>query len=163
MNTEDLTVLLEQLRHITDPQRVCDLTDGELLERFLDRRDDAAFGLLVHRHGALVLSVCRRLLASLQDAEDAFQATYLILARKARSIRKRQSLASWLHGVARRVSMKSRARARGRRECELLQAPIDTHDPCVQAAAVEFRRVIDEEFHSLPERYRAPAILCLLE
>src|SRR5437867_10716620 len=93
-------------------------TDGQLLERFVTQRDEAAFAELVHRHGALVLGVCRRVLDNAADVEDAFQATFMVLVRKADSIRKRDSAASWLYGVALRIARRARAsiHRRGDRE-----------------------------------------------
>src|SRR4051794_10249542 len=88
--------------------------DEALLDRFVTKHDEAAFAALVKRHGGMVLGVCRRVLRHAQDAEDACQATFLVLARKAASIRRRESLASWLHGVAYRVSLRLKART-GRR------------------------------------------------
>src|SRR5262249_13707415 len=84
-------------------------TDGQLLERFLRQRDETAFAALVRRHGAMVLNVCRRLLHREHDAEDAFQATFLVLVRKAGSIDKHGSVGSWLYGVAYRIARKARA------------------------------------------------------
>src|SRR5262245_42027903 len=94
--------------------------DGRLLERFIAARDAEAFRALIHHHGPMVLGVCRRVLHHEQDAEDAFQATFLVLVRKAASIAKRQSLGSWLYGVAYRVSMKAKMRAQRRRAHERL-------------------------------------------
>src|SRR2546428_12127472 len=103
MTQRALSYLLRQFR-ATNQRR--DLNDGELLDRFCAAREEAAFGLLVQRHGPMVLAVCRRILHNLHDAEDAFQATFLVLVRKASSIRKRGSLGSWLHGVARRIALR---------------------------------------------------------
>ena len=91
------------------------MTEGQLLDRFVSRRDEAAFAALVQRHGPLVLGVCRRILRHEQDAEDAFQATFLVLARKARSIGRPERLGNWLFGVARRTAFKARSGAERRR------------------------------------------------
>src|SRR5579883_2656053 len=104
--------VLEQIRKLAADQQAAQLSDGELLERFAARRDEVAFEVLVRRHGPMVLRLCRRLLHHWQDAEDVFQATFLVLARKASTIRKRESVSSWLHGVAYRLAAKVRARAR---------------------------------------------------
>src|SRR5262245_59546674 len=92
--------LVGRLREAVRPGAPGALADGELLRRWVDQRDEAAFELLVWRHGRLVLSVCRRLLSDAQDVEDAFQATFLVLVKKAHGISRRQALASWLHTVA---------------------------------------------------------------
>src|SRR5947209_4410982 len=95
-----LHTLAQFLRTASDGRDAAALTDGQLLERFRDRRDEAAFAELLRRHGPLVLGVCRRLLHDPHDTEDAFQATFLILVRKAHAIVAQGSVASWLHGVA---------------------------------------------------------------
>src|SRR5947209_4652614 len=101
--------VLHYIRRLVAAADVTDLGDGHLLQRFLAQRDEKAFAALVQRYGPLVLSVCRRVLGHEQDAEDAFQATFLVLARKAGSIAKRDSVGSWLFGVALRISQKARA------------------------------------------------------
>lgn len=141
--------------------RACN--DRELLERFLTAEDEAAFTLLVERHGPMILGLCRRLLRDRHEADDACQATFLVLARKARSVRKQESLASWLHGVAYRVSIslrRQRAR-RVRRERSACKAAVQEPDDGLTWR--ELRPVLDEELQRLPERYRAPLILCYLE
>jgi RNA polymerase sigma factor (sigma-70 family) len=138
--------------------------DRELLRRFVAAREEAAFAGLVGRHGAMVFGVCRRVLDDVHDAEDAFQATFLVLARRAASVRKRESLASWLYGVAYRVARKARAASALRRRAE--ERPVDrvsAPDPATEAARREVRPVIDEELNRLPEKYRAPLVLCYLE
>src|ERR1700730_2041736 len=110
-----LNPLVRHLRKLVGPPAPPELTDAELLRRFAHEQDEGAFALLVERHGRLVWTVCRRLLAHEQDAEDAFQATLLVLARKAGSIRKRRSVASWLYGVAYRTSLKTRTTLARRR------------------------------------------------
>src|SRR5438876_1166017 len=99
------------------------LSDADLLQRYLNQRDEAAFAALVQRHGPMVLDVCRSVLRHHHDAEDAFQATFLVLAEKSGSIRHRDGLGSWLQGVARRVALKARAGAIRRQEVEARSAP----------------------------------------
>ncbi len=137
--------------------------DAELLRRFIARREEAAFAALVSRHGAMVFGVCRRVLDNVHDAEDAFQATFLVLARQAASIRKREAVASWLYGVAYRVARKARATAVRRRASPRLGDDFSSSDPATEAAWRELRPVLDEELNRLPEKYRAPLVLCYLE
>jgi RNA polymerase sigma factor (sigma-70 family) len=139
------------------------LTDHELLDRFITRREEAAFEALLQRHGPLVFGVCRRVLHSAQDAEDAFQATFLVLVRKAASIAKRASLRSWLYGVAYRVAVKARMRALQRTTHENRAVNRSTSDPVEEILWQDLRPVLDEEVNRLPEKYRAPVILCYLE
>jgi RNA polymerase sigma factor (sigma-70 family) len=152
--------VLSQLRRFALHQRGR-ASDGDLLERFLARRDDAAFEELVRRHGPMVLGVCRRALADPHDADDAFQATFLILARRASSIAPASRVGPWLYGVARRVSLKARAAIQRRRSVERGAAldrpgsPPETPD--------DLRPLIDEELGRLPEKYRAPLVLCVLQ
>jgi RNA polymerase sigma factor (sigma-70 family) len=155
--------VLHGIRQIVAAQAVPGLLDQELLERFVRRQDQVAFAALMERHGAMVLAVCRRALGHLQDAEDACQAAFLVFARKAASIRKKASLASWLHRVAYRVAADLRrdiARRRGREE---RTGDIAATDTSTDITWRELRTVLDEELHRLPERYRAPLILCYLE
>jgi RNA polymerase sigma factor (sigma-70 family) len=148
---------------LADGPAAADLTDGQLLERFCSRREESAFALLLLRHGPMVLAVCRRTLADAADAEDAFQATFLVLARKAAAIRKRQSVASWLHGVAYRIAVKARAHAARRRLWERKAAIRTPAGPLAELAGQELRAVLEEELSRLPEKYRTPVILCDLE
>src|SRR5215472_6015997 len=138
-------------------------SDRELLDCFVQRRDDAAFAALVRRHGPMVLSVCRRVLRHAQDTEDAFQATFLVLARKAARLRRPELLANWLYGVAYRTAQHARERSarRHQREREAASMPAPTTDP--ESPQLELRRVLDEELHRLPEKYRLPLVLCYLE
>src|SRR5262245_32631022 len=104
MPSSPVSNFLQSLRQLVAARCECEAPDGHLLEQFTEHRDEAAFEALLDRHGRMVLAVCRRLLADRHDAEDAFQSTFLVLARSARSIRKRPSVGSWLYGVACRVS-----------------------------------------------------------
>ncbi len=139
------------------------LNDGQLLEWFVHHREEAAFAALVRRHGPMVLSVCRRVLRNSHDAEDAFQATFLVLAEKAPSVRQPELLANWLYGVAYRTALHARRRASRRSEREREVATLSTVSGDSEMEARELRRVLDEELQALPEKYRAPLVLCYLE
>src|SRR5688572_11669564 len=115
MATHPATLALQHLRHATSLREDAGLSDGQLLERYLARRDEQAFRSLVLRHGPMVLGVCRRILRNEADAEDAFQATFLVLVLKAASIRARGQLGNWLHGVAHNTARKAHAMSRVRR------------------------------------------------
>ncbi len=141
-------------------------SDAALLGRFISARDERAFTALVDRHGALVLHVCQRILGDVHDAEDAFQAVFLVLARKAAAVQPREALAAWLHGVARRVALKAlAARARQVREAQSPTArPADPRpDPLSELSGRELVKIIDEELQRLPKVYRLPTILCCLQ
>ena len=157
--------LLYHIRRLAAPPAPDPGSDEELLTRFVARRDEAAFAAIVARHGPMVLRLCRRVLADAHAAEDCFQATFLVLARKAASVRRRTSLAAWLYGVAVRVSRK--ARHSGRRagvELRPQEAPADPRpDPLGLLTARELLAAVDEEVRRLPEVYRLPIILCCLE
>jgi RNA polymerase sigma factor (sigma-70 family) len=136
--------------------------DAELLERFVTSDDGAAFARLVERHGPLVLGVCRRVLRNHHDAEDAFQATFLVLARKARHIRRRDALPGWLYKVAYHLAVKLRASAERRRRAEREAVPAPRQPAEDRLTWAELRLVLDEELQRLPEKYRAPLLLCCL-
>jgi C-terminal peptidase prc len=139
---------------------VVDVTDRQLLERFTTARDEDAFAALVRRHGRLVWNVCWRALRHAQDAEDAFQATFLVLARRAGSVRWRESVANWLYTAAARVAAEVRSRnARVRREA----VAAAEEPPAPDTAAQELCAALDEELNRLPQRYRASLLLCYLE
>jgi RNA polymerase sigma factor (sigma-70 family) len=137
-------------------------SDAQLLEAFLSRRDEAAFEALLRRHGPMVLGVCRRVLRNVHDAEDVFQATFLVLSRQAASIRSRQVVASWLYGVAYRTAMKVRAMNAKRRAKERHAAAI-AHSDSASGADEALLEQLDHELNRLPEKYRVPVVLCELE
>jgi RNA polymerase sigma-70 factor (ECF subfamily) len=139
------------------------LTDGELLKRFVERHEEAAFAVLVRRHGPMVLSVCRRVLRHSHDAEDAFQATFLVLAEKADRLSRPDLLANWLYGVAYRTALHARQRSARRSEREREAAKMIAPSSEPQGEPEELQRILDEELHRLPQKYRAPLVLCYLE
>jgi C-terminal peptidase prc len=137
--------------------------DRQLLERFAAGRDEDAFAALVRRHGPLVWGVCWRALRHVQDAEDAFQATFLVLARRAGSVSWHPSVANWLYEVASRIAAEARTRNARRRARERQVPALPEERPIPQASTQELCAVLDEELHRLPEKYRAPLLLCYLE
>jgi RNA polymerase sigma factor (sigma-70 family) len=138
-------------------------SDGQLLERFTGTRDETAFALLLRRHGPMVLGVCRRVLPCFQDAEDVFQATFLLLARKAGSIRKQESVGSWLHGVAYRLAVTAKTQAVNRKVHEKQAATMHKNESSCDATWRELRSVLDEGLQQLPEKYRTALVLSYLE
>jgi RNA polymerase sigma factor (sigma-70 family) len=138
-----------------------DEPDAKLLSQFTYSHDDEAFVALVRRHGPMVLGVCRRHLRDPHDVEDAFQATFLVLARKAESVRRPERLAGWLHGVARNVARNARRGTVPVADASLLAG--DHEDLLSQLTAREALTIIDEEVDRLPEKYRLPVIWCCLE
>ena len=136
------------------------LSDAELLERL--PASGAAFDVLMARHGTMVLAVCRRILRDGHAADDAFQVTFLVLARRARAIRRRESLGPWLHGVARRVALRARAAAAMRQEREA-RAAIDPAAAVTEAGDDELGPALHAEIDRLPEKYRSPIVLCYLQ
>src|SRR5262249_5482678 len=139
-------------------------TDAQLLDSFVQQRDETAFAALVRRHGPMVWRVCRRILADGPDAQDAFQATFLLLVRKAASIPPADQLWGWLHRVACRAAMKARAGRRRRPEQPMANgAATAVDEPAADLVWRELRPVLDEELGYLPEKYRAPMVLCYLE
>ena len=138
-------------------------SDGQLLGEFVARRDDAAFAALVRRHGPMVLAVCRRVLRHAQDAEDAFQATFLVLAKKAAAVADREAVAGWLHGVAYRAALGARASALRRRAKERQVEAMPHPVALPQDDQRELLELLDRELARLPEKYRLPVVLCELE
>jgi RNA polymerase sigma factor (sigma-70 family) len=133
-------------------------TDGQLLDRFAADRDGGAFAELVRRHGPMVLGVCRRITGNVHDAEDAFQATFLVLARKARELSNGTVLGAWLHGVAHRSARKARAVAARRRAKEVAAARFEGVEEMAEPS--DALAVIEQELGRLPKRYREPLVLC---
>jgi RNA polymerase sigma factor (sigma-70 family) len=140
-----------------------DVPDRDLLERFRDHGDAAAFAALVGRHGPMVLRLCRRVLGNVADAEDAFQATFLILCRKAASLSPRDSLAGWLHAIAYRAAQKARVAGARQRKHEGRAAAAQPGAPLDQLTLREMIEALDRELARLPDKFRAPLVLCYLE
>jgi RNA polymerase sigma factor (sigma-70 family) len=139
------------------------LSDAQLLDRYRSAHDPAAFAALVARHAGRVWRVCRAALRHEQDAEDAFQATFLALARQAAAVRDPDALGCWLHGVAARVARRARRRDLARRTREARAAPTRRADDAAgELAWRELQAVVAEEVERLPEKYRAPFVLCCL-
>src|SRR6516162_594500 len=153
---------LRHLLRLTAPPPGGAPTDGDLLDRFTRTRDESAFLEVLRRHAPLVLGICRRVVGNEQDVEDAFQATFLVLVQKAHAIRRRDSLASWLHGVAYRCAARVRA-ANLRRERHEARAVSALAAGAPDLSWREVRQAIDEELALLPEKYRAPLVLCYLQ
>src|SRR5262245_54821852 len=133
--------------------------DAELVRRFADERDEGAFTALVQRYGTVVLGVCRRVLRHEQDAEDAFQATFLVLARNAGSLQRAGAVGNWLYGVAHNVARKARA-TRHRREVKEREAAARPRPDTPPDAWDDLREILDGELHALPAKYRTPIVLC---
>jgi RNA polymerase sigma factor (sigma-70 family) len=156
----NLSKVLQHLHHLL-AMPGGDQTDGELLARFVASRDEASFAALVRRHGPMVLAVCRRMLRHAQDAEDCFQATFMVLARKAATV-KRESVGSWLYAVAYRTALEAREVNIRRRACER-QVPDMPHPQVMPPEAQDWRPWLDQELNRLPEKYRAVIVACDLE
>jgi RNA polymerase sigma factor (sigma-70 family) len=139
------------------------LTDGELLEAFVTRRDEAYFEALVRRHGPMVLGVCRRILRNPHDAEDAFQAAFLVLARRAAAVVPRDLVGNWLYGVAYRTALAARRTAARRRSRERQVDAMPEPSARAEETWQELWPLLDRELNRLPARYRAPVVLCHLE
>jgi RNA polymerase sigma factor (sigma-70 family) len=164
MANSPLSPVLDQLRRVALLPDGAGLTDGELLESFISRKDGSAFEALVRRHGPMVLGVCRRVLSNHHDAEDAFQAAFLVLARKADSIMPREHVVNWLYGVAYRTALKARTMAathsaRARQVTEMPEPEAVEPDNGWR----ELQPLLDQELSRLPDKYRLPVILCDLE
>jgi RNA polymerase sigma factor (sigma-70 family) len=157
------SIVLRHLRQMVAVNDVRAVPDQQLLDRFARQRDEAAFEALVQRHGPLVLGVCRRVLHNWHDAEDVFQATFLVLARKASSISKQASVGSWLYQVAYHMALKARKQASNRQRRARQTARRDQADPLAEVTGRELLAVLDEELQNLAECERSPLVLCYLE
>lgn len=162
MATTNMSRFLQRLTRGMAAETLTHESDARLVELFLARRDEAAFETLIRRHGPMVYRLCWRILQTDQDAEDAFQATFLVLAQKLHTLRKHASLASWLHGVAHRVALKARTQSAARRSHERRVADARTNPPD-DASWGEVRAALDAELTKLADRWRLPLILCYLE
>jgi RNA polymerase sigma factor (sigma-70 family) len=139
------------------------MSDAQLLQRFVNHRDETAFEALVQRHGPMVMGVCRRQLSDPHSIDDAFQATFVVLVRKAASIAQPELLGNWLYGVAYRVSIKARVNAARRSAHERQAASMPRFESSPDTDTRELRVILDEEINRLPEKYRTPLVLCYLE
>jgi internalin A len=155
--------ILQTLRGMVEDQRVKNLDDRELLGRFVNEHDQAAFHALMRRHGPVVLDVCRSMLVNQADAEDAFQATFLVFARKAKGIRAATSIGSWLHGVAYRVALKAQTAFARRKKHESLAPARAVVESADDMAWRDVKAVVHRELNTLPERFRAVLVICYLE
>ncbi len=157
--------VVRQVRRLFGPGTVAGMSEWQLLHRYVTRRDEAAFEALVARHGPMVLGVCRRVLGEGADVDDAFQATFLVLVKKAAALGERDAVGHWLYGVACRVALRARSDAARRRSrewaCATTEAASAT-DPD-ETSRRELAAAIDEELALLPAKYRAPVVLCLVE
>jgi RNA polymerase sigma factor (sigma-70 family) len=163
MASRQTSTLMQHLRRVALLGDGAGLSDGQLLSYFLDQQDDAAFAALVRRHGAMVWGVCHRVLRNVHDAEDAFQATFLVLARKAASVLPREKVGNWLYGVAFTTAQRAKVTAAKRRLRE--RQVMDMPEPPARPADLwsELQPVLDAELSLLPDKYRYPIILCDLE
>jgi RNA polymerase sigma factor (sigma-70 family) len=160
-HTQNATIL-RHIRNLLVTQTARASSDSVLLRRFSGQHDEQAFAALLHRHGGLVWGVCRHILRNEHDAEDAFQATFLVLARRAGAVRKGESLASWLYGVAYRVAVRARKRA-AQRDWVERQAASRHSEPQGDVAECELRALVNDELQRLPEKQRCAFILCCLQ
>ena len=164
MAAATLGKVVAYVRRVVGPASREELSDGHLLERFLCQQDTAAFEMLVQRHAGMVLGVCERVLHHRQDAEDAVQATFMVLVRQGSSIMGRGNIAGWLYGVAFRTSLYSRRQAARRRSIESrCSAPLVTGDDSLDVVWRDLRLVLDDELSRMPAKYRDPLVLCYLE
>jgi RNA polymerase sigma factor (sigma-70 family) len=163
VSSTPVTKVVEHLRKTMLRQDEASLSDSQLLDLYLEERDDAAFAALVRRHGPMVWGVCQRIIGHTNDAEDAFQAAFLILVRKAAAIKPREAVGNWLYGVAYHASLKARTAARRVRakEKQVTSMPEPAQDR--RDEREELQKLLDQELNALPDKYRLPVVLCDLE
>jgi RNA polymerase sigma factor (sigma-70 family) len=162
MAMSQLSKVIKHLRGIVDQQEAQHTSNGRLLELFITQRDETAFEELMRRHGPMVWGVCQRVIPNSHDAEDAFQATFLVLVRKAGSVRPREMVGNWLYGVAYRTALEARKTVVNRRvkERQVIDMPRRETE---KETWEELRAVLDQELTRLPDKYRAVLVLCDLE
>src|SRR5262245_33932829 len=163
MGSRALDAVAQHLRIRLAAGQADDAPDGQLLGLFATTRDEAAFAALLARHGPMVLATCRRILGNANDADDAFQATFLVLARRATSLGDVRTVSTFLYGVAVRTAQKARVREARRRARERGAIRVYALDSANEADRRDLRPVIDEELDKLSTRYRDPIVLCCLE
>jgi len=163
MARDKLVPLISRLRRWADVHYAEDLSDLQLVQRFTANAEESAFAAILRRHGPLVRGVCLRVLGHEQDAEDAFQATFFVLARQAAAIRKGDALASWLYGTAFRIAMKAKRIAMRQKRIKGQPRTGNVEEPVSNTSLRELQAILDEELVRLPEKYRAPFVLCCLE
>jgi RNA polymerase sigma factor (sigma-70 family) len=163
MPAAQLTTLVSRLRSLAAAEVTAEATDCELLDRYVRHRDETAFAALVRRHGRLVWNVCRCVLPHHEDAEDAFQATFLVLARKAAALPAAAGVAGWLHGAAHRSALELKRKAARRQRHESRAVPPAAAPPAGELAWRELQAILNDELQRLPDRCRAPFVLCCLE
>lgn len=163
MATGPLRHVQRYLRRLVAARVNDELSDAELVRRFVARRDELAFTILLERHGAMVLGVCRCVLRDTHDAHDAFQATFLVFLRKASSIRRREVVGSWLYAVAHRVAVRLKTQIARRRTVERVDPELAEIASPTEEGTSELGSILEEEVHRLPKKYRTPIVLCYLE
>jgi RNA polymerase sigma factor (sigma-70 family) len=163
MSNSPLDTVVRHIRRMAMGKNGRECTDAQLLQQFVSQRDEAAFTALVRRHERLVWRVCWHALGHVQDTEDAFQATFVVLADKAAKISKQEMLGSWLHGVALRIALKAKRHAARRRKHEREAANMPRRKQESELSLREVCQVLDEEVQRLPQNHRAPFVLCVLE
>jgi RNA polymerase sigma factor (sigma-70 family) len=163
MGTTQAKLVLRHIRELAAAKAAVDVSDNELLDRFIRGHEESAFEALVKRHGPMVLGVCQRILHHRHDAEDAWQATFLVLARKAASISQRASVGSWIYRVAYHMAARARKQTTTRQQRESHAAARTAPDPLAEVTGRELLTLLDEELQNLPDRYRSPLVHCYLE